>query len=405
VKILLSAYACEPNHGSEPGVGWNWAIELTRLGYDVWVLTRESNQKSIEAVVRNNESLQKINFLYYDLPKWFSWWKKGGRGIRLYYFFWQIGAYHLAKDIHSVEKFEIVHHVTFVSIRQPSFMGGLGIPFIFGPVGGGEKAPWTLRLSYGVRGILLDGIRGLANWFVKLDPFMWHTFRNAKTIYVTSEQTRNLIPKKFRKKSHVQLAIGWEGNTLDSDKSNKKNKSLRVLYVGRFLYWKGICLGLEAFAALLKQIPEAKLTLVGQGPDKKRLKQHAVKIGLVDKIEWVPWMNQDDLVDMYQQSDIFLFPSLHDSGGMVVLEAMSYGLPVVCFNLGGPGVMVDDSCGVVVDVTGCSGRKVVEKLEKALQSIAQDPYYRTALSTGALEKATTLSWANVVKSIYNNYKI
>lgn len=405
MKILLSAYACEPNHGSEPGVGWNWAIELARLGYDVWVLTRESNRKSIEAVVRSNELLQEIKFLYYDLPKWFSWWKKGSRGIRLYYFFWQVGAYHLAKNIHSVEKFEIVHHVTFVSVRQPSFMGNLGIPFIFGPVGGGEKAPWTLRFSYGIRGMFFDGIRDLVNWLVKLDPFMWHTFRNAKTIYVTSEQTRNLIPKKFRKKSHVQLAIGWEGVTLDYEKSSKKNKCLQILYVGRFLYWKGISLGLEAFAALLKQVPEARLTLVGQGPDKKRLKQYAVNIGLVDKIEWIPWMSQDELVDMYQQSDVFLFPSLHDSGGMVVLEAMSHGLPVVCFNLGGPGVTVDDSCGVVVDVTGHSERQVIEKLCEALLSIAKHPDYRVVLSNGALKKVVSLNWKNVVKSIYSINKI
>ena len=127
MKILLSAYACEPGKGSEPGVGWHWALELAGLGHETWVLTRANNRPPIEAALAGRPPpASNPRFLYYDLPAWARWWKKGRRGIHLYYLLWQWGAYRLARKVHARARFHIVHHVTFVSMHQPSFMGNLG---------------------------------------------------------------------------------------------------------------------------------------------------------------------------------------------------------------------------------------------------------------------------------------
>ena len=150
MKILLSAYACEPNKGSEPGLGWNWAREIAR-NHEAWVLTRANNRPSIEDTLRKG-SIPSLHFVYYDLPDGVKSWKKGQRGVHLYYLLWQWGAYRTAKKVHKQVRFDLVHHITFVSVRQPSFMGLLGIPFIFGPVAGGERAPWRLRIGYGLKG-------------------------------------------------------------------------------------------------------------------------------------------------------------------------------------------------------------------------------------------------------------
>ena len=112
-KILLSAYACEPGKGSEPGVGWHWALELARLGHEVWVLTRAKNRPAVEAELVKMPHKANLHFLYYDLPAWARWWKKGSRGIHLYYVLWQWGAYRLATQVHPRERFDIVHHITF----------------------------------------------------------------------------------------------------------------------------------------------------------------------------------------------------------------------------------------------------------------------------------------------------
>ena len=407
MKILLSAYACEPNKGSEPGVGWNWALEIEKLGHEVWVLTRKNNQGAIEEYFKNNAKIESINFIYYDVPKWLSWWKKGGRGVHLYYFFWQFGAFLKARLAHKRFKFEKIQHITFVTVRQPSFMGLLGVPFIFGPVGGGERAPYALRKAFGAKGWIKDFFRDIVNYLIKFDPFMHVTFKTAREIYVTSEQTKQLIPFFYRKKAKVQLAIGFDESTITKRKTSNKSSSepLKLLYVGRFEYWKGMGLGIQAFAKLLQKLPNTTLTMVGKGPDEKQWKDLAARLEITDKITWIAWADQSALKKFYQEHDVFLFPSLHDSGGMVVLEAMSNSLPVICLDLGGPGVIVDASSGIKVDLKGLTEEQIVFDLSQAISDLAGNFNHRQLLAQGALIRSTDMNWAAVVNSVYYNSKI
>jgi glycosyltransferase involved in cell wall biosynthesis len=405
MKILLSAYACEPNMGSEPGVGWSWALELARLGYEVSVLTRASNRATIEAELVKSASITNLNFLYYDLPLWARWWKKGKRGIHLYYFLWQWGAYLLAKKVHKSERFDKVHHITFVNIRQPSFMGNLGIPFVFGPVAGGERTPWRLRMNYGWRGWIRDGLRDLANLLVKVDPLARRTFKQAERIYVTSAQTLSLLPRKYRHKAIIQLAIGF--NPSEMLKMSEKppldpfNKGdFKVLFVGNLLYLKGMHLGIPAFAHLLKKRPEARLTLVGRGPDGERWRTLAEKLGVGNRIDWVPWLDRGELPTIYASHDVLLFPSLHDSGGMVVLEAMAYGLPVVCLDLGGPGQTVEKTCGFKVKVDDLNEEYAIRALADGLIKLAKDSTFLCRLSEGAIHRAEEFRWSATVGRVY-----
>lgn len=406
LKILLSAYACEPGKGSEPGVGWNWALSLARRGHQVWVLTRSNNRAAIEQAVAEGKQpeLVKLNWLYYDVPKWASWWKKGGRGVHLYYFLWQWGAYLFAKKIHQSVVFELVHHVTFVSVRQPSFMGNLGIPFIFGPVAGGESAPIALRDKFGLRGQLIDGARDIANALVRIGPFMHMTFSQAFKIYVTSEQTRQLIPERYQNRVTEQLAIALDCEFIEVSESQSggvEDKNLRLVYIGHFLYLKGMHMGLVAFARLLQRYSGARLTMVGKGPDERNWKSLAKKIGVDRNIDWLSWVKQSELGDIYRKHNVMLFPSLHDSGGMVVLEAMSHGLPVVCLKLGGPGVLVDNTCGRAVDVAGDDYEAATAKLADALLELAASQELRNTLSEGARRKAERSTWDATTAAIYD----
>jgi glycosyltransferase involved in cell wall biosynthesis len=401
-KILLSAYACEPNKGSEPGVGWHWALEIERLGYKVWVLTRKNNQEKIEDYWQKNTKPENLNFFYYDVPKWLSWWKKGGRGVYIYYLLWQFGAYFTARCFHKKVMFDKVQHITFVTVRQPSFMGLLGIPFIFGPVGGGERAPYKLRKGFSLKGKVKDFFRDMANFFIKLDPLMYLTFVTADEIYTTSEQTKELLPTLFKYKTKVQLAIGFDAYPVQSMIADKSEGLFKLLYVGRYEYWKGMGLGIQAFDQVLKSSPNSVLTMVGKGPDKELWQNLAKNLGIADKIIWIEWLPQNDLIELYQSHDLFLFPSLHDSGGMVVLEAMSHGLPVVCLNLGGPAVLVDDSCGLKVQVDQQSEVQVINKLCKAILHLIDNKKLSRELSAGAIIKAKESSWSKVVKSVFLN---
>ena len=161
MKILLSAYACEPGKGSEPGMGWHWALEIARLEHEVWILTRENNLPSLEQALTSRADL-KIHLVGYDLPEWLRWWKKGGRGVNAYYALWQQGAYHVARRLALEIPFDLIHHITFAGFRQPPLMGRIGVPFVLGPTGVGNHSHASAA-ELSVRGRVVDSARALAN--------------------------------------------------------------------------------------------------------------------------------------------------------------------------------------------------------------------------------------------------
>jgi hypothetical protein len=111
LNILVSAYACEPDKGSEPGIGWNQVCQTARF-HEVWVVTRSNNRAQIEKALAL-DPMANVHWIYCDLPQWLIFWKKGMRGARLYYYLWQLNALRLARKYHREIKFDIVHHVTF----------------------------------------------------------------------------------------------------------------------------------------------------------------------------------------------------------------------------------------------------------------------------------------------------
>jgi glycosyltransferase involved in cell wall biosynthesis len=252
----------------------------------------------------------------------------------------------------------------------------------------------------GFRGIAFEFMRDIANFFIKFDPFMLKTFQKASRIYVTTEQTKRLLPIRYQKEAKILLAVG--SDTTESSTVELNKFKFKVLYVGRFIYWKGMKFGIYAFARLLESVPNSLLTLVGEGPEKKRWKILAKKLGIEKKIDWVPWIEQKEIQKIYRQNCVFLFPSIHDSGGQVVLEAMAQGLPIVCLDAGGPGGIVTKESGIKVPVTGIKAEQIVEKLANALIKIATDRAVKANLSSGALSRIKEFSWKTRVKEIYSS---
>ncbi len=373
MRILLSAYACEPGVGSEAAVGWGWASHLSPKN-EVHVLTRESNRERIESEMHANP-ISNLHFHYFDLASWMKGWKKGNTGIYLYYLLWQFGAYRLAKQLINKYNFDLVHHVTFVSARFPSFMGGLGIPFVFGPVAGGERAPPALWLSFGWRAVVNETIRTLsANW-LRFSPSVQRTYFKASHIVATSPQTTEIIPDRMHHKCSEILGIALSNDEyalLSSMRANAENQSatVRIFFAGRCLYWKGMSLGLRAFARIVAAIPTARLTIIGDGPDRKNWQQLANNLNIHESVEWISEMRRDDFLRLLAHQDILLFPSLHDSGGMVVLESMAVGIPPVCLDIGGPGILVTPAAGE--KILSSDPNNVINDLYDAMLRLAID---------------------------------
>jgi glycosyltransferase involved in cell wall biosynthesis len=397
LKVLLSAYACEPNKGSEPGMGWHWAVEIARLGHEVHVLTREGNR---EPALRGAAQLKDLQLIVhgYDLPRWARWWKKGARGIHAYYLLWQWGAYRRARRLHAELRFDLVHHITFAVYRHPSFMGRLGIPFVFGPLGGGEDTPPGLLRSLPLRGRIAERLRATANKFASFDPLLRSTFDRASLILYKTVETLNQIPAHFRHKCTCVQDVASDSDAIA--KTPAMEAGPRFLFAGRLLYWKGVHLALRALAELRRDVADAELTIVGHGGDRAWLRRMAEDLQLDHAVAWLGWLPHEEVLASYASHRAFVFPSLHDSGGTVVMEAMSQGLPVVCLDLGGPGAILPAACGFKIEARDRTEEQVIRALAEAMKKLATDAALRNAMAANALKAASELTWSILVRHAY-----
>jgi glycosyltransferase involved in cell wall biosynthesis len=420
MKVLLSAYSCSPSAGSEPAIGWNWARCIAAMGHEVVVATRAINRKEIEAYCAKH-SITNPRFLFHDLSPVVQKFYKLPFGNYVYYTLWQYTVAKKAARLNHAEHFDRAQHITWGSFRLPSFLGKVGVPFVFGPVAGGEDTPALLREGLGARGRLWDWMRRTSNSLLTLNPWVKATCRQATEIVVTTKETLEVVPEEFRSKAKVQQAVGIsEANIFPESKGKsfaapgggtstqdgtQKNRAdqrdkLNLLYVGRLLPWKGIHLGLQALSMLGERAGDVHLTIIGSGSDEKRIKRIAQELGLQDAVTWIRWMPREQLLEKYRDFDLFLFPSLHDSGGMAVLEAMWFGLPVICLDLGGPGVSVDNTSGRVIASANRTERQVAEAIAGFLRQALDDPAMLTELSAGARRRARLRTWEANVSALY-----
>lgn len=403
LRILLSAYACEPGKGSEPGVGWHWANEMAALGHEVWVLTRSNNQTAIEAALAASPQRPQLRFVYYDLPNCLLWLKRRGLPVQMYYALWQFGVLRTARELHERIQFHAVQHLTFGGFRTPSRLWKLGVPFVFGPVGGGERAPMALRRDMGWRPHASELLRDLLLVLARANPMLRRCLRESALILCKTDDTRQALPGFVRARAKCQLEIGINTPPQISKSGEPQRASsecLRLLFVGRFIHWKGGAIAIRALIEALDRGAGATLTLVGTGPEEARWRRLVAAAGVEHRIQWHPWLSQAELQAVYQSHDALLFPSLHDSSGNVVLEALSHGLPVICIDLGGPVQVVDDLSAIVVRTRDRTYAQVIIDLGAAIVTLSAQPGVVRSKARGAAQRARMLSWTQTVGHVW-----
>ena len=381
--MLVSAYACEPDKGSEPEVGWQWVQQLARFN-QVWVVTRKNNEKLIvnSKIVETHPNL---HFEYCDLPKWISWWKKGQRGVHLYYFLWQIYATVKGYRLHKQEKFDFCHHLTFSPFYQPPILSLLPIPFIWGPLGGGEKLPAKFLPLFRKKHAFREFVRVLIRRSALFNPFIWYAMSKAKLLIASTRETYNTIPRIFRSKTVIEMQIGM--HPLDiCGRAVSDSCQFEIITAGRQTYWKGQVLLVKAFARFLqKGTYDAKLTILGKGEESENIKNEIQKHEIEDNVRLVSFLpEREDVLAAFSKADVFIYASLLECAGYVVLEALSQGTPVICLDLPGPGEIVDDSCGIKVSCEDPTN--AVENLSNALQKLYINRPLLNEMSLGAIEK-------------------
>jgi len=389
LKILVSAFACNPTGNWHPGediAGWNLTRQLSRF-HDIWVITHSYNRQGIQKIL-SQQRLNNAKFHYVDLPSWLKALYKTEVGQRIYYYLWQIRGWRIAKRIHRKFHFDVAHHITFNNDWMPSFIGAfLPIPFIWGPVGGGQRTPKSFFREYSLKGKINDRVREMAQWLGRnVLISRKRCLKKAIAILVCNNETRAKVPKEFLHKTHLYPVNGISPEDFSPDPDSKKpDGSFVVMTTGRLIHWKAFNIAIESFALFCEKFPESQLILIGTGPEEDRLKRLAHESGCNSNSQFIPWLPRREWLSKLRLCDVFLFSSLREGGGAVVVEAMASGKPVVCFDMAGPGFHIQEEWGIKVQPE--SPDYAVSEMAKALEKLYLDENMRTSMGKSARKRA------------------
>jgi glycosyltransferase involved in cell wall biosynthesis len=286
--------------------------------------------------------------------------------------------------------FDVAHHVTIVSFQYPSCLAWLPCPFIWGPVGGCLRAPLVFYPTFGPRGVVQELSRDAFNLVVRYSPLVLWTIWRADRIVPTTEFSRRVLPRWAMSKTVLMRGEGVELGP-EPPARPKRTRGVRFLYVGRLLHWKGVHLAIRAFADYLKTDSDGQFTIQMDGPYRPRLQRLAAQLGISDRVVFDLTSTIADVQGIYDTHDVFICPSLHDSGSFVTIEAMSRELPVVCFDRGGPAHSVTDAVGIRIATH--SPAQAIADMAAALRRLGSDPELRTRMGrAGRHRAATQFSW-------------
>jgi glycosyltransferase involved in cell wall biosynthesis len=401
MKILLSAYACDPTQGSESGNGWNRAVSNVLNGNEVVCLTTHSPQK-----IKNiNEGIERLNlknirFEYVDVPQWVKKAYKYEPGVYLHYMVWQHFAYKRAKEITKDEKFDLIHHVTYGSIHMGSEMWKLNLPFVFGPMGGGQLAPSKFKkylYKWWRSEVQRKWMRKILLW----NPNTQRAIKTASILLATNHETYHLAkrfnPKMLRLYPDTTLPDRFFPDELPERDFSKRE--LRILWIGRIFAFKGLNLVMDALSKV--KVP-FKLTIVGQGPLSDRIPGWIEKYNLEGKVDVkgkIPWEN---VRDAYLNNDILMYCSLRDSSAVQFVEAMALGMPIITLDMHGSRTLIPNDAGIKVKVT--DPEETISLLAIAVEYMYEYPEKRQEYSSCAFHHAKYFKESLNSLRINNIYK-
>lgn len=384
-KILVSAYACEPFKGSEQAVGWNFVLQLAKYN-QVHVITRANNEeaisKNIPAAVANN-----LHFYYYDTPKFFKKLKKGSKGIYLYYILWQVGIIRRIMQLKSQYKYDATIHLTFGNVWLPTFLPFINLPFVYGPLGGGEAIPNSFISGLGFQQKMIQLLRIILKYTVYVNPLFLYSAYKAKYIVCRTKDTRDLFPRIFHGKTKILSDGAIEEDILKFRAHKLDTNELIIISTSRLIGFKNVISLVKALQYIPSDI-DYKCLIIGSGPEEKKIRELSKKLNLDRYIEYKDNLRREEVLKELEKSSIFVSPSLRDACNLSLLEAMAIGLPVVCLNWSGMAISTDNSCAIRLPVT--NPKQMPRDMAEAIIKLAKNPQLRKQMGENGRKRVQTI---------------
>jgi glycosyltransferase involved in cell wall biosynthesis len=378
-RILLVAYQCGPDMGSVSQIGWEWYSRLCE-SHEVTLVTHPRNHA---ALVKAGAPLAGSEIIEID-TEWFAGplyrlarriFPRSEHSVFLVasldYFVFDHAAYRLLRQrLRDGASWEVLHRVTPVTLAAPTWLGRLGLPTLIGPLNSGltdppgfaavlrQESTWLVRVRE--FGCLFDGLIGSS--------------RRAARILTATRATLKGVPEKYRSRciAMIENGVNLERfSATDWPDMPGPGNALRILFVGRLIPAKALSLLLEALALLTAQGQAVRLDVVGEGPLRGAWEAQSQALGLAGIVHFHGNLPADAVALAMQRCHVFCLPSVRESGGAVLLEAMASARPAIAMNFGGPSELIDDEVGQLIDLT--SPAAVVKDLAATLQAVIDHP--------------------------------
>lgn len=406
-SILINAYACSPNMGSEPGMAWNWCVNLAKY-CELHIITEGEFKDKIKAVLPTMPQGNNMHFYYNPVSDEIRkmCWNQGDWRFYKYYRKWQWKTYLMAEEIIKQHHIDIVHQLNMIGFREPGYLWRIeDRPFVWGPIGGLKQFPSSYLEGAGIKMKLFNRIKNIINIYqIKHDKRVDQALKKADLLISSIPDSYNAIKKYKGLNSIVIPETGCfiDDNSIKRNKEEKVDDDFRLLWVGKFDFRKQLNIALATMSKL-KDKSNIKLIICGSGSDDQisYYKQIAINLGIDDNVVWKGNIENNKVKEEMHKSDIFFFTSVSEDTSTVVLEAVSCGLPVLCFDTCGMGYVINESVGQKIPLT--NPKQSADDFAEKINYLYNNREYLQKLSDGCKQRQKELSWDNKAKQMVELY--
>ena len=398
MNILYIAYSCNPFAGSEDKIGWCVPYESSKTN-KVYVITKEEQREPVEKYLQSHP-LENIKFYYVDIPNFYKKiFKEFMYSGRLNV--WNRRVLPLAKKICADQKIDIIHQITPIEFRAIGDYGKIAsIKFVCGPLGGGESLPNGLK-NYAKGHEIIEVVRSGINRWYRFKLRITGKLNRCDYIMFANKETRDFLGLDENFPLVTEIAadeISIEKRTI----SNDINDERVFLFAGRMVYRKGLEL---LFDAIMEIPDEWKyiVKIVGDGPDFLHLKHRCESNSLLSAhVQFMGAVQYSEMQREYELSDVLIMPSIRETTGTVLIEAMSQGMPVITINKFGGAILVDENTGWLYN--GENRKSYIDGLKNAMVACIENPKEVERRGQNAREKVKGYTWKRKCNQYEEIYK-
>ena len=403
LKILVNAYACSPNMGSEPGMAWNWCVNLAKY-CELFIITEEEFRDKIEAVIPTLPQGKNMHFYFNPVTPEVRQmcWNQGDWRFYWHYRKWQKRTLEIAKQICAEQKIDILHQLNMIGYREPGLLWKIkDLKFVWGPVGGMETMPIAYLKGAGTRTILFNRLKNLINTLqYRFQPNVRSAIKRADAIIAATSGCQKKLQDFYHKQIYLINETGCEVMEHIESETNTSG-TLSMLWVGKLDFRKQMGLAVKVLGKL-KDL-DVMLHVCGGGSDEQilQMKEHATALGVLDKMNYHGMVSHNEVQHLMRTTDLFLFTSIMEGTPHVVLEAITNHLPVICLDTCGQGDCVTDEYGRKIPLS--DPETSVNEMANTIREFYYDRQKLKQLSDNCLAASQKMTWDNKIKSMVDIY--